>query len=139
MSLTNYLTVLGNVYRILMSSETSKYVWLRTDKVRKPLEAPSTGPIEVLHLSQKYFTLKLSDYGNNTVSVDRLKLALILKIKIDRSYVEYQPESNNTLSNSKGTVRILLLSFSLNVKILSVGIRYNNIKYRCRTVRNSAV
>lgn len=78
-----------------MSSKTSKYVWLQTDKVRKPLEAPSTGPIEVLYRSQKYFTLKISDYGNNTVSVDRLKPALILEIKIDISSVECQPENNN--------------------------------------------
>ena len=48
-------------------------VWLRIDRVRKPLEAPYTGPYVVLERSPKYFLL---DKGGDThirVSVDRLK------------------------------------------------------------------
>ena len=49
-------------------------VWLRTDRVRKSLEAPYTGPYEVLERTNKYFILKLPQ-GNTSVSIDRLKPA----------------------------------------------------------------
>ena len=51
---------------------TSKKVWLRIDRIRKPLEAPYTGPFEVLKREQKYFTLQLPR-GPDTVHIDRLK------------------------------------------------------------------
>ena len=49
-------------------------VWLRTDRIRKSLEAPYTGPYEVVERSNKYFILKLPQ-GNSSVSIDRLKPA----------------------------------------------------------------
>lgn len=49
-------------------------VWLRTDRVKKSLEAPYTGPYDVIERYPKYFVLKLPQ-GNTSVSVDRIKPA----------------------------------------------------------------
>ena len=53
--------------------KSCKHVWLRVDRVRRPLEAPYTGPHEVVERSEKYFVIK--GYKNDlmTVSIDRLK------------------------------------------------------------------
>ncbi|KAF2353534.1 Integrase catalytic core [Trinorchestia longiramus] len=56
--------------------QTCDKVWLRVDRVRKSLEAPYTGPFEVLKRSPKTFTLKLPQ-GDSTVSIDRLKPAYV--------------------------------------------------------------
>ena len=52
------------------------HVWLRTDRVRRPLEAPYAGPFKVLHRYEKYFTLELNN-GQKNVSIDRLKPAYV--------------------------------------------------------------
>lgn len=52
------------------------YVWLRTDRVRKSLEAPYSGPFKVLQRYPKYFVLALPR-GESTVSIDRLKPAIL--------------------------------------------------------------
>lgn len=51
-----------------------KFVWLRTDRVRKSLEAPYSGPYKVLRRSPKNFAIEINDKPN-TVSIDRLKPA----------------------------------------------------------------
>ncbi|KAF2355967.1 hypothetical protein FHG87_013278 [Trinorchestia longiramus] len=56
--------------------QTCDKVWMRVDRVRKSLEAPYTGPFEVLRRSLKTFTLKLPQ-GDSTVSIDRLKPAYV--------------------------------------------------------------
>ncbi|KAF2345732.1 Reverse transcriptase domain [Trinorchestia longiramus] len=56
--------------------QTCDKVWMRVDRVRKSLEAPYTGPFEVLRRSPKTFTLKLPQ-EDSTVSIDRLKPAYI--------------------------------------------------------------
>ena len=48
-------------------------VWLRLDRVRKPLEAPYTRPFKVIERNPKYFVIEVSDNVHNTVSIDRLK------------------------------------------------------------------
>ena len=53
------------------------HVWLRTDRVRRPLEAPYAGPFKVLHRYEKYFTLELNNGQKNNVSIDRLKPAYV--------------------------------------------------------------
>ena len=53
------------------------HVWLRTDRVRRPLEAPFAGPFKVLHRYEKYFTLELNNGQKNNVSIDRLKPAYV--------------------------------------------------------------
>ena len=49
-------------------------VWMRVDRIRKSLEAPYSGPFEVLERNPKFFKLKLPQ-GDTTVSLDRLKPA----------------------------------------------------------------
>jgi len=56
-------------------SDASK-VWLRVDRVRRSLEAPYTGPYDVLERRPKHFVLKLPQ-GNTSVSIDRLKPAFL--------------------------------------------------------------
>ena len=48
-------------------------VWLRTDRVRKPLEAPYSGPYKVIERYPKYFKIQLANDVFNNVSIDRLK------------------------------------------------------------------
>ena len=54
--------------------ETCEKVWLRTDRVRRPLEAPYTGPYEVLQRLPKCYVIDING-KKNTVSIDRLKPA----------------------------------------------------------------
>lgn len=53
---------------------TAEYVFLRQDAVRRPLEAPYTGPYKVLERGKKTFKLALTN-RHTTVSIDRLKPA----------------------------------------------------------------
>jgi len=56
--------------------KTCKHVWLRTDRVRRPLEAPYQGPYEVTHREEDVF--KLSIRGKEVpVSISRLKPAIL--------------------------------------------------------------
>ena len=57
------------------------HVFVRNDRVRRPLQAPYDGPYRVLERTDKFFTL---DFGSrkDTVSLDRLKPA----------YLETSPE-----------------------------------------------
>ena len=55
---------------------TCPKVWLQVDRVRRSLEAPYTGPYEVIHRDPKYFILKLPQ-GDTSVSIDRLKPAYL--------------------------------------------------------------
>lgn len=57
--------------------ETCSHVWLRVDRIRRPLQAPYTGPYRVLTRSSKVFTLELPSGERQTVSVDRLKPAYV--------------------------------------------------------------
>ena len=51
------------------------HVWIRVDRVQRPLEAPYRGPLRVLHRSAKTFRVELPSGAVDTVSVDRLKPA----------------------------------------------------------------
>ena len=54
-----------------------EYVWLRIDRLRKPLEAPYTGPFKVLERGHKTFKIQLPSGSNDVVLIDRLKLSII--------------------------------------------------------------
>ena len=54
---------------------TCSHVWIRVDRVQRPLEAPYRGPLRVLHRSAKTFRVELPSGAVDTVSVDRLKPA----------------------------------------------------------------
>ncbi|UYV78413.1 hypothetical protein LAZ67_16001275 [Cordylochernes scorpioides] len=57
--------------------KTCSHVFLRTDRVKKPLEPPYEGPFPVLERTDKYFTLKVKG-KNVTTSIDRLRPAYLL-------------------------------------------------------------
>jgi len=80
--------------------KTCEKVWMRVDRVRKSLEAPYTGPFEVLQRTPKYFTLKLPQ-GETKVSIDRLKPAR-LQLTNPKIHVSPIPKSP-TLSTPKPT------------------------------------
>ena len=75
------------------------YVWLRVDRVRRPLEAPYTGPFKVLRRSDKHFTIELSDKSHSTVSIDRLKPSSVPSKDnvLVKSNHKNAPEVNETL------------------------------------------
>ncbi|UYV84292.1 hypothetical protein LAZ67_X001765 [Cordylochernes scorpioides] len=57
--------------------KTCSHVFIRTDRVKKPLEPPYEGPFPVLERTDKYFTLKVKG-KNVTTSIDRLRPAYLL-------------------------------------------------------------
>lgn len=62
---------------------------------RQSLETSGSSIYKVLNSNPKYFTIKISDDLNNTVSLDKLKSALISEAKITRDFTESQPELKN--------------------------------------------
>ncbi|UYV82963.1 hypothetical protein LAZ67_22001558 [Cordylochernes scorpioides] len=57
--------------------KTCSHVFIRTDRVKKPLKPPYEGPFPVLDRTDKYFTLKVKGI-NVTISIDRLRPAYLL-------------------------------------------------------------
>ena len=83
--------------------ENCSHVWVRTDSIRKPLQAPYTGPYKVLNRNDKVF--KLDYHGKTkTVSIDRLKVAYLDDDIVTNSDDAYKvtkslPESKITTEN----------------------------------------
>ena len=48
-------------------------VWVRVNRVKKPLEAPYTGPFSAIKRCEKFFVLQYPSGKCDTVSIDRLK------------------------------------------------------------------
>jgi transposase InsO family protein len=51
----------------------SNKVWVRVDRVRNPLEAPYSGPYDVVSRNPKHFVIRYNSGRTDTVSIDRLK------------------------------------------------------------------
>ena len=74
-------------------------VWLRVDRIRKSLEAPYSGPYDVISRSEKFFTLKLPQ-GITTVSIDRLKPAYLKVIpEVDNDTVDNSTTNDNHVAD----------------------------------------
>ena len=73
-----------------------KFVWLRTDRVRKSLEAPYTGPYMVIDRGDKLFTIRISEDVQRTVSIDRLKPAFIAESSQIKKPVISDPNKSKT-------------------------------------------
>lgn len=54
-----------------------KFVWLKTDRVQKYLEALYTDQYKVTRHNNKYFTITAAEDVNSNVSIDRLKPAVV--------------------------------------------------------------
>ena len=61
------------------------HVWLRVDRVRRPLEAPFTGPHLVIRRFPKHFLVELPSGDQQSVSIDRLKPAKLPPPDTDES------------------------------------------------------
>ena len=57
--------------------KTCSHVWLRTDRVRRPLEAPYSGPYLVKERHEKHFAIELFNGTLQSVSIERLKPAIM--------------------------------------------------------------
>ena len=82
---------------------TCKQVWLRTDRVRKSLEAPYTGPYTVVNRTDKHFTIDVKD-THITVSIDRLKPAFLKDIVIKETTRDSLPDTS--IQHPKDVVEI---------------------------------
>ena len=80
--------------------QTCDKVWIRVDRVRRPLEAPYSGPYTALQRTRKYFLVKINDMDTQ-VSVDRLKPYVELQKQIVEKQVEEKMNNNKTLSDSE--------------------------------------
>ena len=100
-----------NVY-INKDLSSCTHVFVRNDRVRKPLQAPYDGPYKVLDRAEKYLTSDC-DGRRDTVSLDRLKPA----------YLDTTPEVPELLSQPHqlqqlslpGPLALAVMSTSLNV------------------------
>ena len=52
------------------------HVWIRVDRIRKPLEAPYMGPFKVIKRSDKFFVIETVKGNQQSISIDRLKPVL---------------------------------------------------------------
>ena len=57
--------------------QSCTHVWLRVDRVRRPLEAPYIGPLPVIQRHEKFFKIEFPSGNRDNVSIDRLKPAYI--------------------------------------------------------------
>jgi len=56
-------------------------VWLRVDRVRRALEAPYSGPFNVISWKEKTVLIEKEDGNHETVSIDRIKPAVLKPVK----------------------------------------------------------
>ena len=77
---------------------TSSHVWIRTDRVRRPLEAPYSGPFPVLEKHEKYYVIERPSGARDAVSIDRLKPA-ILTNPSDQGVSTSRKSSNRSFPN----------------------------------------
>lgn len=83
--------------------KNADYVWLRVDRVRKSLEAPYQGPYRVISINGKTATISVLN-TEQTVSVERLKKAIIRKDRDITSRTLPPNKPGDSLSNDSPTV-----------------------------------
>lgn len=64
------------------------HVWLRVDRVRRPLEAPYIGPFKVISRNDKFFMVQNYIGKEDSVSVDRLKPAIVASESKDADIIK---------------------------------------------------
>ena len=93
---------------------TCTHVWVRVDRVRRPLEAPYTGPFPVKDRQAKFFTIITLTGKEERVSLDRLKPACIPQHAIGK------PKPSTETDDTKKTRRDA---------VTSTGILYNECSF----------
>lgn len=73
--------------------QTTKYVFVRTDSVKAPLQNPYEGPFKVVSRSLKTFVIAMYD-KNVTISIDRLKPAYVME---DADFNDSESEEDEEL------------------------------------------
>lgn len=81
--------------------ENCSHVFVRCDKIAKPLTPPYTGPFEVLERNEKYFKI-LQANQEKIISIDRLKPAFVIVNK-ETSPVPNKAEANINIAPAKTT------------------------------------
>ena len=80
--------------------KTCDKVWLRVDRVKRPLEAPYTGPYRVIKRNPKFYCIEISENVHNNVSIDRLK-PVILPSSTENNEAIEPHESNEEMNNNE--------------------------------------
>ena len=78
--------------------KTAEFVWLRVDRVRKPLEAQYTEPYKVLQRTVNTYTIEVNGKAM-TVSIERLKPA-ILPSRISHDHTTFGAADDDDLTDS---------------------------------------
>jgi hypothetical protein len=77
---------------------SAKFVFVRVDAQRKPLQPPYDGPYKVLKAGEKFFTLHVKGKKQN-VSIDRLKSAIVESSPSLQNSTERPTEEGNNKIN----------------------------------------
>ena len=105
------------------------HVFVRIDKISKPLTRPYSGPFKVLNKHEKYFTINMDD-KKETISIDRLKPAFLyaadLEIKTTNSplplprnttnIAKSQPQQNLMKQNNSQNASAYVTRFGRKIK-----------------------
>ncbi len=83
---------------------TTDYVWVRVDRVRRPLEAPYQGPYKVLDRKEKFFKIELPT-GATQVSIDRLKPVFKKTVTTPKPIPSISEPSSDPLNLSDSSVK----------------------------------
>jgi hypothetical protein len=76
---------------------SAKFVFVRVDAQRKPLQPPYDGPYKVLKAGEKFFTLHVKG-KKQIVSIDRLKSAIVESSPSLQNSTERHTEANNKIN-----------------------------------------
>lgn len=80
--------------------KTCKSVWIRVDRVCKPLEAPYVGPFHLLCTTDKYFLIKINNDIQSTILIDRFYPHV--ESKSDKPFrKEKQPHSDDRIIDTE--------------------------------------
>ena len=80
---------------------TCTHVWVRVDRVRKPLSAPYKGPFAVVQRTASWFKVKLPSGQLDTVSIDRLKPAVFPVVAEDESSLDNAAPCGETAADTE--------------------------------------
>lgn len=80
--------------------DTCTHVYVRVDRIRKPLEAPYQGPFKILKRNKKCFRLLFPSGSTDVVSIDRLKPAVLPSVPDTSSSTDTPSQQTVPLHNN---------------------------------------